>query len=490
MALRFVTAPARVSRRRAGGLLQPWPGASSRMFCDADGALDEEGPQLGATPRHRRQTAQWRKRPAAVRWSENSRAELPFLDLPPSLASQQVQKEGESRREAQRIAGLAPAAGQEALHELLKSLQVLDGGASVRTAWDAVAQRCIELSRRGQLRGAGVWADFLDAFALAEHSNPAILAEAEQSLLNKGGFSDADCAALVAVVAAMSATSPHPLGVVTLEGAAARLRDVCADATESDVVRIAGFAHAFTRSRVRDEHVLSLVLSVLRKDLPPEELDHGVVADLALFCHVFALHSRDLGWLVSRAADLVSHSDATSLSRVLPLLASAGKAGNDVAGEAFSFAAHRHLPALLAASGLDNVTEEAAPLLLEALSLYPERSSLSMVLRLSSRCLSRAPVLDLTSTLSIASSLAALGIRQERLLEELAEQIVVRHQRQLGSDEARTALSAWTFLRAPHAGLEEALRRSLHEAVPCCSGKLADFAAIEVPGFETVGIEH
>ncbi|CAE8727611.1 unnamed protein product [Polarella glacialis] len=239
------------------------------------------------------------------------------------------------------------------------------------------------------------------------------------------------------------------------------------------------------------------------KGSPLADISDEAVANLAFFCHVFKVLSSETfevsSLLPLRVAELVTkRAAATSqLGKVLPLLAALQDTSLEAA-QAMRHVVERSLPAILASKGQRQ--EEAAglheresiPRLLEALALARQRD-LGLVTGLATRCLRLAPRLDLAGVLRVADSLARLGVRQELLLNELADNIVVRHQRSLTFADVEALLAAWTKLRAPHRDLAQAIQKWIRAASHEGSAQsqftaqrlerqLQEFASLTAPG--------
>jgi len=403
-------------------------------------------------------------------------------------------------------------------------------------AWDAAAHRCIELSRVGDISDATDWAHVLGAFAKSHCSNAALLMEAEHALVgahgdvgedgasaHQGLVVHADARALARVVAALDGLMA-PCSKRFLSSAGARLdalllQDPLGLPGELGVIRLAALARAFARARLRSDGLIDLVQCALRdeaflrsdSEMPAVGAEgsqdglarKGAIAELAYFCHTFGLHEDvpdgTAVWLVPNAVEVVGRCGLEHLSKLLPLLGAAARDGNLSAAAAFRDAVGHRLPRFLAvdvaalpsaAEGVsgpsgDGALGVVAPRLLQAFALARVRE-LGLVMGLAAHCLHTAQRMPAEDILSTAGALAELRVRHELLLVELAENLVVRHQRFLSAQDIATALRTWTMLRVPHAGLAEAAKSCWPERFVRGSPEdvqlLQDFVTLESPG--------
>lgn len=129
--------------------------------------------------------------------------------------------------------------------------------------------------------------------------------------------------------------------------------------------------------------------------------------------------------------------------------------------------------------------DAAAPRLIEALAIAEERD-LVVITRLCVRCLRIARSLDVCSVVTIAASLRQLRVRQERLLVELAENLIVQPAGALQAAEVEAVARAWISLKVPYNDLVAALRYQWSNMQPQTNqleivNLLDEFATLEGP---------
>lgn len=265
--------------------------------------------------------------------------------------------------------------------------------------------------------------------------------------------------------------------------------------TELDLVRALGIAGTsglaafFARVHRPHEKIVALVLKMLSIPLnkigEKAGIDDGIVAELAFICHTFNItcHGK-LGWLVPHVVSMVGHCEVTVLAKVLPVLASIRKDCAD-ANVAFMKVLKQRIPWMFSSRTTSSALDAAAPRLIEALAIAEERD-LVVITRLCVRCLRIARSLDVCSVVTIAASLRQLRVRQERLLVELAENLIVQPAGALQAAEVEAVARAWISLKVPYNDLVAALRYQWSNMQPQTNqleivNLLDEFATLEGP---------
>lgn len=470
-----------LARRRLGLSLRLAPRHAGRaMRSVSDAALRASSPEAFSPPRN----------PEAMQ----PRLAGVELALPTEEGLQQARGEAEIRSEARRLQGLAESADMQQLYEVMEDLMKIPSSSSsspilhhdarpgpVGIAWDAVAARTIELSRLGKMRTASAWVQALGAFAQAGYWNPALLTEAEDVLTDapRGGnavglIASAEAEEVVALVGDMDKLHA-PCSASLLGQCVTRLNALQHDLLKGCVRRFSAFVGAFARARLYHDELYALVKQALSttvieaqlSELPPAERD-ATLSDLALFCRtfggeLFANESAARFQLEERLVDELAVSalraSVEHLAELLPLLA-AWRHSSHRADDAFRDVVRVRLPGILAPGFPHKLSAKEASQLLEALAIGRERHA-STLMSLTKECHRVATSLDARSLISVASSLAHLGLRQEQLMVELADNLLVRHRHTLADPGSALAIQrAWTRLRVPHEALFAAIADS------------------------------
>lgn len=427
--------------------------------------------------------------------------------LPSEESLESVRGESSTRSEAEDIVRFVEAADAGKLLHLSNQLVKLPRARGqkdpTRPAWDAVAHQCIELSRLGNgIDSPKGWARFLGNFSRARVVNPALLQEVDYVLVRDDALlAAASIQELGSIVAALDRLQ-RPCSTPLLQTVAKQLGALDKQSVEEDhldVASLGALAGAFARAHVHSEEVVSFICKRLlkseelllvgdAKDVRYVNKHDDAVASLSLFHRTFGLPGdSECSGLLHRAMELSGRCSLGQMAMILPFLAASRE---PAAAAAVRRAIRGRLRTLLerpraGVASLHNSEEEreAVPHVLEAMALVHERD-LSTVVNLSFRALNMVSRLGLDEITRIATALAQLQVRQEILMDEMAEAIVVRHQPSLCREHAESVLLSWTALRTPHTGLTAALRSFLEasDPVPHLEVLLEQFEAVTPPG--------
>eukprot|EP00929_Paragymnodinium_shiwhaense_P100308 TRINITY_DN62542_c0_g2_i1.p1 TRINITY_DN62542_c0_g2~~TRINITY_DN62542_c0_g2_i1.p1 ORF type:complete len:514 (-),score=73.52 TRINITY_DN62542_c0_g2_i1:385-1812(-) len=448
---------------------------------------------------HRRQGVLWSASSHQGRWQQTTSRSQRWqqdegADLQRSLPSRAAIKQARKLAQmAEASADFAEKIQRAHISELLESFDKFSrrnakAGEGCLRAWEAAAARSLELSRTGELRDAADWARILVLFKKVSHRDAALLLEAERCFTSGGVLASADTVAVVADIVSASrflaGRCPQPI----LLAAASRLGellqlDAASSAKQLGVARIAELAGACADASFHDQHIADVIKHVhTLADLSAAE--ESVLVDIASFLRAFGLQNNgDCGELEAHLLPGVSAAvwscSLTSMAKLLPFLAHYPEHRSVVQS-----VVQRRMTS--ARTDWDDLDVSVMPGVFKALAVASQRD-LSIIQNLCKLSIRGASRFSLSDIMTVAVSLQHLKVRHEVLMCELADNIVVQHQRSLNADIVIAVLEAWTTLRVPHPGLHEACRACMaatpaDQQLPDADRLLEDFESLQPPG--------